>query len=109
MTRHKLGLDILAAPLRPEDAELVTEDKVLALLHVAREAYDIVVVDTSPFFYGPMLAVLRADRPAAPALRPRRADAEERAAVGLQTLDLLGFPRERISVLLNRVSAQGRA
>ena len=58
-TRHRSGLDVLAAPMRPEDAELVTEAKVLQLLEVARGAYDIVVVDTSPFFYGPMLAVLR--------------------------------------------------
>ena len=58
MTRHNSGLDVLAAPMRPEEAELVTEERVFQLLEVAREAYDLVVVDTSPFFYGPMLALL---------------------------------------------------
>src|SRR5918999_1399007 len=36
-TRHASGLDILPAPLRPEDAELVTEAKLSRLLEVARE------------------------------------------------------------------------
>src|SRR5215207_10655841 len=49
-TRHNCGLDILPAPLRPEDAELVTEAKLARLLEVARESYDVIVVDTSPFF-----------------------------------------------------------
>src|SRR5262249_57186131 len=46
-TKHPCGLDILPAPLRPEDAELVTESKITRLLEVAREAYDVIVVDTS--------------------------------------------------------------
>ncbi len=58
ITKHTCGLDILPAPLRPEDAELVTETKLARLLEVARESYDIIVVDTSPFFHGPMLATL---------------------------------------------------
>jgi pilus assembly protein CpaE len=49
---------VLAAPLRPEDAELIVESKVTALIEVARSSYDAIVVDTSPFFHGPMLATL---------------------------------------------------
>src|SRR5207245_1744988 len=63
-TRHSSGLDVLPAPLRPEDAELVTEAKLARLLEVARESYDVIVVDTSPFFHGPMLATFdRTDEP----------------------------------------------
>ena len=58
VTAHTCGLDLLPAPLRPEDAELVTEAKLTRLLEVARESYDVIVVDTSPFFHGPMLATL---------------------------------------------------
>jgi pilus assembly protein CpaE len=57
-TKHASGLEILPAPLRPEDAELVTEAKLARLLEVARESFDVIVVDTSPFFHGPMLATL---------------------------------------------------
>src|SRR5205085_11758458 len=45
-TKHACGLDILPAPLRPEDAELVTEAKLGRLLEVARHSYYVIVVDT---------------------------------------------------------------
>ena len=79
-TKHKSGLDILPAPLRPEDAELVTEAKLGRLIEVARATYDAIVVDTSPFFHGPMLATLDRTDELLARVRPRRADAEERPA-----------------------------
>ena len=102
-TRHRSGLDVLAAPMRPEEAELVTESKVLQLLEVAREAYDLVVVDTSPFFYGPMLAVLR---PTDQLLMLCGLDVPtlKNVKLSLQTLEMLGFPSSRVSLVLNRVT-----
>ena len=104
-TRHASGLDILPAPLRPEDAELVTEAKLSRLLEVARESYDVIVVDTSPFFHGPMLATLdRTDELLlvcgldVPTLKNVR--------LALQTLDLLAFPTNRIRVVLNRANTK---
>ncbi len=102
-TRHRSGLDVLAAPMRPEDAELVTEAKVLQLLEVAREAYDIVFLDTSPFFYGPMLAVLR---PTDQLLMLCGLDVPtlKNVKLSLRTLEMLGFPAARTSLVLNRVT-----
>ena len=104
-TRHNCGLDILPAPLRPEDAELVTEAKLARLLEVARESYDVIVVDTSPFFHGPMLATLdRTDELLlvagleVPTLKNVR--------LSLQTLELLAFPSNRIKVVLNRSNSK---
>jgi pilus assembly protein CpaE len=104
-TRHACGLDILPAPLRPEDAELVTEAKITRLLEVARESYDVIVVDTSPFFHGPMLATLdRTDELIVlcgldvPTLKNVR--------LSLQTLDLLSFPAARIRFVLNRANSK---
>ena len=75
-----------------EDAELVTETKLARLLEVARESYDIIVVDTSPFFHGPMLATLdRTDELLmlcgldVPTLKNVR--------LSMQTLELLCSPR----------------
>src|SRR3954470_16681822 len=102
--RHACGLDILPAPLRPEDAELVTEPKLARLLEVARESYDVIVVDTSPFFHGPMLATLdRTDELLlvcgleGPTIKNVR--------LSLQTLELLSFPPNRIRVVLNRANS----
>src|SRR5207237_6298112 len=55
-THHSSGLDVLPAPLRPEDAELVTEAKLARLLEVARESFAVIVVDTSSFVQCPVIA-----------------------------------------------------
>ena len=103
-TRHSSGVDVLPAPIRPEDAELVTEQKLSRLLEVAKESYEVIVVDTSPFFHGPMLATLdRTDDLLlvcgldVPTIKNVR--------LSLQTLQLLSFPSERIRVVLNRANS----
>jgi pilus assembly protein CpaE len=104
-TKHPCGLDILPAPLRPEDAELVTESKITRLIEVAREQYEVIVVDTSPFFHGPMLATLdRTDELLVicgldvPTLKNVR--------LAMQTLELLSFPTSRIRFVLNRANTK---
>jgi pilus assembly protein CpaE len=105
VTRHVSGLDILPAPLRPEDAELVTEAKLAQLLEVARESYDIIVVDTSPFFHGPMLATLdRTDELLL--LCGLDVPTIKNVRLALQTLELLSFPPDRIRVVLNRANSK---
>jgi pilus assembly protein CpaE len=104
-TRHASGLDVLPAPIRPEDGELVTDTRVAELLDAARDGYELVVVDTAPFFHGSTLAAL--DRtetllllcaPDVPTLKNVR--------LALQTLELLSFAPERIRLVLNRANAR---
>jgi pilus assembly protein CpaE len=64
----------------------------------------VVVVDTAPFFYGPMLATLDlTDRllvlcnPDVPTLKNVR--------LALKTLELLSFPEDKLSIVLNRASS----
>src|SRR6187200_2348999 len=102
--RHSSGLDVLPAPLRPEDAELVTESKLARLLEVARESYDIIVVDTSPFFHGPMLATLDQTDDLL-LLCGLDVPTIKNVRLSLQTLQLLSFPPERIRVVLNRANS----
>jgi len=103
-TRHASGVDVLPAPIRPEDAELVTEAKISRLLEVAKESYEMIVVDTSPFFHGPMLATLDSTDELllvcgldVPTIKNVR--------LSLQTLELLSFPTERIRIILNRANS----
>jgi pilus assembly protein CpaE len=105
LTRHPAtGLDVLAAPLRPEDGELVTEETIVQLLEIAAPHYDVVVVDTSPSFHGPMLSaldhsdvVLFVCTPEVPTLKNVR--------LGIETLRLLSFPEDRMRLVLNRSDA----
>ena len=102
-TRHSSGVEVLPAPIRPEDAELVTEAKISRLLEVAKESYEMIVVDTSPFFHGPMLATLdRTDELLL--LCGLDVPTIKNVRLSLQTLELLSFPTERIRVVLNRAN-----
>lgn len=100
-TEHPSGLQVLPAPVRPEDFRSVTEDKVRQILEVAKEDYEAVVVDTSSLFYDAMLATLdRTDElilvcsPDLPSL--------ENVRKSLETLDLLSFSAERIRLVVNQ-------
>jgi pilus assembly protein CpaE len=104
-TRHSSGIDVLPAPLRPEDAELVTEPKVNRLLEVARGSYDLIVVDTSPFFHGPMLATLdRTDELLV--LCGLDVPTLKNVKLAQHTLDLLSFPASRVRFVLNRSNSK---
>jgi pilus assembly protein CpaE len=104
-TRHACGLDVLPAPLRPEDAELITEVKITRLLEVARESFDVIVVDTSPFFHGPMLATLdRTDELLM--LCGLDVPTLKNVKLSLHTLDLLSFPSNKIKYVLNRANSK---
>jgi pilus assembly protein CpaE len=105
VARHGSGLHVLAAPLRPEDAEEITDTRVAELLDVATHAYPFVVVDTAPFVYGPTLETL--DRttdlfllcaPDVPSLKNVR--------LTLQMLELLGIDDAHVKLVLNRASAR---
>ena len=101
VVHHASGLDVLAAPLRPEDAELVTEDRIGQLIDVAKAAYDIVVLDTPPHFDATTLAALdRSDRLVL--MTTMDIPTVKNAKLAMQTLNLLQYPRERIALVVNR-------
>jgi pilus assembly protein CpaE len=102
----RTGLALLPAPKRPEEAEIVGQSELGAILDAARKGYGAVVVDTGPLFDGAMLAALdRSDQlllvcnPEVTSLKNVR--------IGLETIDRLGFPRERVSLVANRLGAAG--
>jgi pilus assembly protein CpaE len=72
---------------------------------VARESYDVIVVDTSPFFHGPMLATLdRTDELLL--LTSLDVPTIKNVRLSLQTLELLSFPQDRIKLVLNRANSK---
>lgn len=99
------GLDVLAAPHDPADAERVPSQTIGELLRVARGSYDYVFVDTPPAFTEHVLTavdvsdltvlIATLDIPAVKNLR-----------IALHTLDALGAPRENRTIVLNRSDAK---
>jgi Flp pilus assembly CpaE family ATPase len=105
-TDARNDLALLAAPRRPEEAEIVRQADLEAVLDAARTGYEAVVVDTGPLFDGPMIAALdRSDQlllvctPEVTSLKNVR--------IGLETIDRLGFPRDRVLIVANRIGASG--
>lgn len=102
---HPSGIDLVAAPVRPEDAELIPDDRVGHLLDVARKTYEAIVVDTPAFFQSSTLVTLdRTDR----LLLVTSLDipSVKNTKLALQTLSLLHYPRERIELIVNHTGAR---
>ena len=101
LTPYQPGLDMLLAPVTPGDAEKIPPRLVGELLAVLRTMYDFVVVDTPAQFSEHVLTAMDVSSqlvllttPDVPALKNLR--------VTLDMLDLLSYPRQIRSVVLNR-------
>jgi pilus assembly protein CpaE len=99
------GVHVLMAPSRPDLAEAVTVDKLADILDVATTEFDVVVVDTPPAFTSTaIVAIDRAEQVVMvgaldlPGLKNMK--------VGLETLDLMGVPRDRVITVLNRADSK---
>lgn len=55
---HSSGIKILAAPLRPEDAELVTPEHVERIISILRESFDYIIIDSPPYISDVLLTAL---------------------------------------------------
>lgn len=105
VTTHSSGLDAVCAPAEPGEAERIPPATVAELLRVARHIYDFIVIDTPPALTEHVLTafdlsdtlvlIATLDIPALKNLR-----------LTLDTLDLLGSPREARHIVLNRSDAK---
>ena len=105
LTNYRSNLEMLLAPVTPGDAEKIPPSLVAELLRVLRGIFDYVVVDTPAQFSEHVLTAMDASAhhvllttPDVPALKNLR--------ITLDMLDLLSYPREIRSVVLNRADAK---
>ncbi|HEX9066283.1 MAG TPA: P-loop NTPase [Streptosporangiaceae bacterium] len=101
LTRYQPNLDMLLAPTTPGDAEKIPPALVGELLLILRTLFDYVVVDTPAQFSEHVLTAMDNSAhhvllttPDVPALKNLR--------ITLDMLDLLSYPRQIRSVVLNR-------
>jgi pilus assembly protein CpaE len=104
VARHPSGVDVLAAPVRPEEEELVAVDRLGIVLDAAVGAYDAIVIDAAASFSPATLCALdRTDTLVlmgaldVPAVRSVR--------IALETLDLLELDLPDVRLLINRAGA----
>ena len=100
MIRHFSGIDILPAPLFPQDAEYVTAEHGEKILSILKKSYDYVIVDTAPTFNDISLQVLDlANRILL--ITTRDIVTIKNTKTSLNILETLNY-REKVSVVLNR-------
>ena len=103
--RSRDGVNVLLAPVRPDQADAVTAEHITAILDLARTTYDVVVVDTPPAFTsGVIAAVDQADLIVMlgsfdlPGLKNMK--------LGMETLQMMDVPSTRILPVLNRANTK---
>jgi MinD-like ATPase involved in chromosome partitioning or flagellar assembly len=105
-TDPRTGVAVLPAPKRPEEADMVGQTELAAVLSAARETYDAVVIDTGPLFDAAVLAALDHSDQLLLVSNPEVTTLKN-VRIGLETIDRLGFASERVSLVANRLGAAG--
>jgi pilus assembly protein CpaE len=101
LAQHDSGVRVLLAPVRPDQAQSITVDFLKDLYATLTATFDFVVVDTPPGFSPEVIATIDASSSVcmigmldAPSLKNTK--------IGLETLGLMGYPLDRVRLVLNR-------
>ena len=102
---HLSGTKILPAPLSPEQAELISLQRVEELLSVLQENYDYIVIDTAPLFNDINLAALDAANHIIVLLSQDLASVKH-VKTNMDILTTLGH-REKVKLVINCAGIEG--
>ncbi|MGI6037023.1 MAG: AAA family ATPase [Limnochordia bacterium] len=106
LTEHKSGLQLLAAPLRPEEGERVPGEKIRAILQILQTDFEYIIVDTAQgFTEGALQAMEVGDE----LLMVSTLDVPTIKNVKLawEILASLGQPLEKTQLIFNRCCGEG--
>ena len=105
LMQHPRGVNVLVAPTRPDQAGAVTTEFLRDVYSHLRTTYDFLIVDTPPGFTPEVIASIDS---ASHICMVGMLDALslKNTKLGLETLDLMGFDRSRISFVLNRADTR---
>jgi pilus assembly protein CpaE len=101
LMHHSSGVKVLVGPTRPDHASAVTVDFLRDVYASVRTMCDIVVVDTPPGFTPEVIATIDVSTSAV-LVGMLDSLSLKNTKLGLETLDLMGYPLENVSLILNR-------
>jgi pilus assembly protein CpaE len=101
LTTHASGVRVLMAPVRPDQATAVTIDYLRELYPLLRASSDTVIVDTPPGFSPEVIASIDGSTHVC-MVGMLDSLSLKNTKLGLETLELMGYDRSRIRVVLNR-------
>lgn len=103
---HSSGVKVLLAPPRPEQAELINEKQMGAILTKLRSLFDFLVIDTMPSFHEAILAILDySDEIIVPI--SLEVSALKNAKLFLEIAEALGYGGKETVLVVNRADSSG--
>ena len=105
LVRHTSGVDVLLAPTRPDQASAVTVDFLRDVFPTLRSMSDYVIVDTPPGFTPEVIAAIDASSDVC-VVGMLDSLSLKNTKLGLETLELMGYNPNRISLVLNRADTR---
>ena len=101
LVTHESGVRALLAPRRPDHASVVSVELIREIYAILRERFDVIVVDTPPGFTPEVIASIDISTDLI-TVGMLDALSLKNTRLGLETLELMGYRREDIRVVLNR-------
>jgi pilus assembly protein CpaE len=102
---HSSGVRLLAAPVRPDHAAAVTVPFLRDVYAVLRSTYDFVIVDTPPGFTPEVISTIDASTSVC-MVGMLDSLSLKNTKLGLETLELMGYDKERVRLVLNRADTK---
>lgn len=102
---HKSGVKVLAAPTRPEEAELIKGHHVSKILGLLRQKYRYVLIDTAPTFQEINLAALD-QTDSIFLISVLELATIKNIHLSLQIMEQLNYSKEKINLILNRADSE---
>lgn len=106
MTAYNNQVKVLPAPLRPEQAEMVTGAQVGTVLQVMKTMFDYIIVDTAPAFQDVTLAILDASDQVL-VVSALDLPTTKNVKLGLEVMESLGYANDKMKLVLNRANSEG--
>jgi pilus assembly protein CpaE len=101
LMRHGSGVKVLLGPTRPDHASAISVDFLRNVYASLRTTCDIVIVDTPPGFTPEVIATIDVSTSAC-VVGMLDSLSLKNTKLGLETLDLMGYAPENVTLVLNR-------
>jgi pilus assembly protein CpaE len=105
LIKHSSGVKVLIAPTRPDQASAVSIEFLRDIYASLRTMCDAVIVDTPPGFTPEVIATIDASSDVC-MVGMLDSLSLKNTKLGLETLDLMGYETDRVSLVLNRADSR---
>ncbi len=105
LSKHDSGVHALLAPIRPDQASAISTELIRDVFSLLRSTYEFVIVDTPPGFTPEVIASIDMSTDI---IMVGMLDSLslKNTKLGLETLDLMGYEKENLRLLLNRARSR---